>query len=154
MALGDVTTQQGTYSIELLASATADNGQPSGTSAGIAVEDMHVFGSRVPDVATFMLASTAGTGTLVVDLKIWGYSAVAGAWMPLGTGTGGVTAGAGIKGMLNDGITVAEVEANSLVHTQVLDLPGHFERLYLELLNIGGTSTAVTAWLTWESKAS
>jgi hypothetical protein len=142
MALGTVTTSGDYITIELLASATAGNSPPSGASAGLAVSaiaDANQFG--IPRNVSLILASTAGSDTMTVSARLWGYDGTR--WLPVGTG------GDGTKGMLNGGATIGETGSNTIRHVEPLDLLEHFSRLYLELVTIGGTSTAVTGYLSW-----
>lgn len=139
MALADVTVGTGIKTLEILASATATNSPPSGASAGAALS---ALGRNRPFLrGTFKMKSTAGSATMTVTLRLWGYDAALAVWMPLGTGTGSG------KGVLNAGAAIDEVSADSLVHAEPLEFVGHFERLYVEITAIGGTSTAVTCYL-------
>ena len=150
MAVGDISKHGAAYAIEILTAATEDNGPPSGTGVGIAVSDIVGETGAAPQSCSLELYGTASGGTLTTTLRIWGYSGPAGAWMPLGPGTGGVAAGAGVSGILNQGQALDEIESNKLQHSEPLDLPGHFERIYLELLSTGGTSPSISAWLVWQ----
>jgi hypothetical protein len=144
MALGDITPigNGETKAIELLASATATNSPPSGSSAGIAWNDIVGGFGFSPEALTLAIASTAGSGTMTATFKLWGYIPMAsGKWLPLGPG------GDTTKGTINDGTAIGETSADSIVHCEPVDLAGHFQRLYLEITAIGGTATAVTAWL-------
>ena len=138
MALGDIADYSTNRSLELLASATATNSPPSGASAGVPVTSLQ-WDYRVPDTVTLLIYSTAGSGTITVTCRIWGYHPKAAEWFPLGTGT------ASGKGVVNNGAAIAEDQADQISHAEPLDLPIHFTRLYLEITAIGGTSTAVTA---------
>lgn len=144
MALGTVTTRGDLVFIEVLASATATNSPPSGASAGVAVEDIKAaFGGIVPDDLTFRLASTAGSATMTVTIKQWGYHATpVTQWSPTGTGTGAA------KGIMNGGAAIDEGPVSDVIsHSEPVSLAAHFERVYYEITAIDGTSTAVTAWL-------
>jgi hypothetical protein len=126
--------------VEMLASATAVNSPPSGASAGISVNDLSIFGIP-PARMVLAIASTAGSGTMTATFRLWGYLPVGGGlWLPLGPG------GDTTKGIVNLGAAVGETSADSIRHAEVIENPGSFQRLYLEITAIGGTSTAVTAW--------
>lgn len=141
-ALGDVTTITGEVkAVEVLASATATNSPPSGASAGIAVNDLSLFG-MAPEEAVLVIASTAGSGTMTATFRLWGEVPVGGGiWVPLGPGADAT------KGTLNTGSAIGETGTDTLRHSEVVEHLGLFRRLYVEITAIGGTSTAVTAWL-------
>jgi hypothetical protein len=145
MAIGATTTNGDQVSIELLASATATNGVPSGDSAGLSAQDiLAAFGGVMPPVLSLSLTSTAGSATMTVTARVWvqlNGAAATKVWVPYGPGT------AAFKGMLNDGAPINETSADLLRHVERLPLPGHFLRIYLEITAIGGTSTAVTGLL-------
>jgi len=133
MAIADITELvPDLKAIEVLASATATNSAPSGASAGL---DMNVvsgaFG-KIPSTMTARIASTAGSATMTVTIRIWGYQGTLG-WAPLG--------------YLNGGSAIAETSADSIQYAEPLELPGHFSRIYFEITAIGGTDTAVTGYL-------
>src|ERR1044072_9950043 len=71
MALGAIvdTVAGRSYTIELLASATAANGIPSGASAGIEWN-----AAKFGDSARIAVNSTAGSGTMTVAVRLWQYS--------------------------------------------------------------------------------
>jgi hypothetical protein len=145
MALGDVTDRGHYTEVEILASATATNGPPSGATAGIEVNALKIYGEHIPDVMALKVYSTAGSGSMTCDLRLWTYSTTGTVWLPPGTGTGGVAAGA--KGSLNGGVQITETEADKIQHVELVQFLEHFDRLYLEIVGIGGTSTAITGIL-------
>ena len=140
MAIGDVTqvVTGSLYRVELLASATATNGAPSGASAGLDVNALRGLGS-IPTTVGLEIVSTAGSGTMTATYRIWGYGSD---WIPLGTGGTGTT-----KGTLNSGSADTEASTDVLRHAETLNYPGLFSRLYLEITAIGGTATAVTGYI-------
>lgn len=140
MALGDVIKGVKHATVELLASAIATNSPPSGAAAGIDIHKLNVFG-LIPDTVSLLLFSTAGSASMTVTCRIWGYHTDATTWFPLGIGT------ATGKGVINDGAAIPETVADKIAHAEPLDLPLHFSRLYLEITAIGGTDTAVTCLL-------
>lgn len=124
-----------TQPVQILTAATATNGAPSGATAGFAI--------RQPcDRALFCLKSTAGSGTMDVTIKLWGYCGAMDEWSPLG-----VHATAATKGILNSGNAIGEIAADTLRHAEEIFGLMRIERVYAEITAIGGTSTAVSAWL-------
>jgi len=120
--------------IQLLDEETATNGAPSAATDGVAVK-------AICDRAAVVLKSTAGSGTMTVTLKLWGYYDAMAAWAPIG-----VHATAATKGVLNAGNAIGETGADSLRHAEVVSGLLRASRLYLEVAAIGGTATAVSAW--------
>ena len=118
--------------ITLLSAVTATNGAPSG-----------LVGAAVPfatDYATLFLHSTAGSATMTVTCKLWGYNLQLAKWYPLGT-----HATAATKGIINEGNAVGETGTDVIAHCEPLAGLRNIQRLYLEVTSIGGTSTAITA---------
>ena len=141
MALGDVTqiVAGSLYKVELLASATGTNGAPSGGSAGIEANLLSGHG-RIPSTISVEVVSTAGSGTMTVTCRLWGYDGTY--WIPLGNSSDGTT-----KGVLNGGNAITECAADILRHAEPVNYPAFVRRLYLEITAIGGTSTAVTGFV-------
>jgi len=137
MAIGDTTTpgDGNTAYIELLASATATNGAPSGASAGMSCDFLRKFG-EIPAACSILIKSTAGSGVMTATLKLWGYDGAT--WYPVGVGADST------KGELNAAAAIGETSADSIRHSEVFNYPGLWVRLYLEILAIGGTNTAIT----------
>ena len=147
MAIGTVTDLGPCRSIELLASATATNGVPSAATDGL---DMNLvaqgLAGKRPEKVSIVVASTAGSGTMTVTCKLWGYCPGAATWVPLGTDETAAN-----KGLLNDGDAIPEgPTADTITHAEPLEQQFDFSRLYLEITAIGGTSTAITAWIQWQ----
>ena len=118
--------------VEILASAVATNSAPSGTVGA----DLNLFrvnrGSPLPLSIRVGCVSTAGSGTMTVTLRVW-----------LKTPAGWVVAKS-----LNSGSAIAETSADSLAYSEEVSLlPA--TRIYMEIVAIGGSSTAVTgyAWI-------
>jgi hypothetical protein len=149
MALGDTTNIAGDlYAIEILASVTAANSPPASLTAGVAVDQIaSAFGGIVPDDLTLLLVSTAGSATMSCSGRLWmkfgtlGSLTSIGAWAPAGVGTGAA------KGLINAGASIDETGTDMLRHAEPVSLVAHAERIYLEITAIGGTSTAVRAFL-------
>ena len=134
MALGAKTdTIAGsTYTIELLASATAANGAPSGASAGISCNDI-----QYKDTIRVGVRSTAGSGTMTVQLRLWQYSGAQ--WFVA------QALAADPSTPFTPG-TIPETSADSIAYSEwVFGLSGA-ARIYLEIVAIAGTSTAVTGY--------
>jgi hypothetical protein len=131
-----------TRAIKLLEAATATNGVPSGATAGVNVSDLIRTGS--PTQGLIHVASTAGSVTMTVTLKLWGYLAASAVWTPIGTS--GTDAN---RGLLNGGTAIGELAApgDTLRHSEVINAPWAVDRVYIEITAIGGTATAVSAWI-------
>lgn len=140
MAAGDVTQHAFSRSLELLTAVTAVNGVPTAATHGQALNELK-RGSRLPSTGDLMVRSTAGSGTMTAQFRLWAYHSKPAVWMPIGTGT------ASGKGLINAGVIQDEVGADVLRHLESVPLSHGIERLYLELTSIGGTATAVSAWL-------
>jgi hypothetical protein len=140
MAAGDVTVLGNGETCEVLVldAATATNSPPSGASAGISVDLLGKFGS-IPNAVGVKVWSTAGSGTMTVTIKLWGRSNTT--WVPVGAGADTT------KGEINVVAAIGETTADSLVHSEVMNYPGMFQRIYAEIVAIGGTSTAVSVAL-------
>lgn len=142
MATGDDFFDTQAYrATKLLDQVTATNGAPSAATAGVAMKDFNrpYVASRE---ASVVVVSTAGSGTMTVTIKMWGYLAAASRWVPLGKNSTAAT-----KGILNDGNAIAETGTDSIGHAEPLLFAGHFDRIYAEVTAIGGTDTAITVWL-------
>lgn len=127
--------------VKVLDAATATNSPPTLATAGFDTNAL-TFGGRTPSSCTFAATSTAGSGTMTVTLKAWGYDNTLAVWCPLGT-----NATATSKGLLNDGNAIGEISADLIRHAEILDNPCDWDRLYFEITAIGGTATAITAYL-------
>lgn len=134
MALEDKTdTVAGeSFVIELLASATAANGAPS-----LATDGINANAIRFKDAVRIGIRSTAGSGVMTVSARLWQYSG--GAWFvakPLAADPSAPqTAG-----------TIAETGADSIAWSEEVSGLSGAARLYLEIVAIAGTATAVTGY--------
>lgn len=122
----------------LLSAATANNSAPATGGAGIDLEDFRQAGSgKIPEWMTIAIRGTRTSGTATAIFRLWfKYSAT---WAPAGNGTDAD------KGKLNEGTAVSEVTANEMRHAQLVRVPEHATRAYLEILSIGGTGTSIDA---------
>lgn len=128
----------------LLSAATATNGQPSAASDGIELPS----GAHR---AALLLDSTAGSGTMTVTVRIWGYEPKTAKWYPLSIGADS-SAGdtTNTAGWMNGGNAIVEIDADELRHFEAIEDLGHFSRLYAQVVAIGGTATAVTLEALWD----
>ena len=95
----------------------------------------------VGDSGRIYVASTAGSGVMTATLRIWGRSDIVGIWCPLGTGT------AAGKGIVNAGVACGETGADLIRHSEVVEGLECVDSVALEITTIGGTATAISAWL-------
>lgn len=130
MALGE------RNSIQLLTAATATNGVPTASSDGLELNSL-----KFPEDALLTLRSTAGSGTMTVNVRLWGYEADSAKWFPLGVGADST------KGTIDSGTDIAETSANQISHAEIISGLRHFDRIYAEITAITGTSTAISCWL-------
>ena len=129
--------------IQLIDDVTSANSAPSAATDGVAIP------ARWGDIH-FLLRSTAGSGTMTVTVRLWVYRASAledgsgdeVGWYPLGTNSTGAD-----RGILNEGNAIPEVTSNKLEHTERIVGLNAYDRAYCEVTAIGGTATAVSAWL-------
>jgi hypothetical protein len=120
------------YVIELLASATAANGIPSGASAGISCNTIGFKNSIRVGVK-----STAGSGTMTVTLRVWGRAGAI--WFRLKDLNASSTAP-------STAVAIAETSADAIQYSECVDGISGCDRIYLEIVAIAGTSTAVTGY--------
>lgn len=126
----------------LLTAATANNSVPSGNGAGVAIP-------KYWDAASLFIWSTAGT-TPNAKFRLWGWlkqgTAGTGLWFPMGpdpTGAGDES----LAGYLNGSITINPYTGNTVRWTEVIQGLSVFDRVYLEMLAVAGTSAAFSAVL-------
>lgn len=139
MALGAVTdtTNGESLVVELLASATAANGAPSSASAGIKTSLLRRNG-RKPDQIRVGVMSTAGSGTMTVALRLWGY-----------TGVGWVVAKAlnASSAAPHTAVAIPETGTNAIAYSEVVDGIACYSRLYLEITTAPGGDSLTKASL-------
>lgn len=135
MATGLIGSSNGIFTWRILEGATATNSPPSGASAGLAIPSAQIW--PLPTSVVVDVYSTAGSATMTVTIKLWGYSITSARWVPLGTGadTG--------KGIINAGAAIGENASDVIQHSEVITNLFNFDRIYAEVFAIGGTSTAV-----------
>jgi hypothetical protein len=137
MALGDKTdTIAGdSFVVELLASVTAANGIPSGT-AGISTNDLRVKG-KIPPRIRVGVRSTAGSGTMTVTLRVWQRSGTI--WFRAKDLNASSAAP-------HTAVAIAETSADAIQYSEDVDVIAGADRLFLEVVAIAGTATAVTGY--------
>jgi hypothetical protein len=133
--------------LELLAAATAINFPPSGATAGVALRGTQPGKTQKytwyhQPSGVIQVYSTAGSATMTVTVKLWGYGVHSAKWHPLGSSTTEAD-----RGKLNNQSAIDEDVADELVHAEPITGLGAFSRIYAEITAIGGTSTAVTVLL-------
>ncbi len=118
------------------AGTTATNSPPTSATAGVKLP-------HCTDRAVVKIKSIAGSGSMTVTMKAWGYDSNLGWWLPLG-----IDATAANKGLLNGGSAIAEgPTADLITHAEEITGLRAFDRLYLEVTAIGGTATEIAAYL-------
>lgn len=139
MALEDkVDTIAGqSYTIELLASATAANGIPSSATAGIDLNLLNRHSGFIPNKIRVGVNSTAGSGVMTVTLRLWGYAG--GVWFRLKDLNASSAAP-------HAAVAIPETSADSIKYSEEVSSIGGCSRLYLEIVAIAGTLTAVTGY--------
>lgn len=133
--------------LQLLSAAIATNGVPSGATAGFDLKQRTPGRSSANrwqhyPTGVILVKSSAGSGTMTVTLRVWCYSLVTAAWHPMGS-----SATESLRGVLNAQSAIDEDGADVLVHAEPITGLGAFARIYLEVTAIGGTSTAINAYL-------
>jgi hypothetical protein len=128
--------------IQLLEDATATNGVPTLVTQGFSLRDFNIAPADSLATAAFALKSTAGSGTMTVTIRIWLWSPASEAWHPAGT-----SATAALRGVLNIGNAIDEMDTDLLSHMELVEGLRHFDRIYAQVVAIGGTATAVSLWL-------
>lgn len=138
MALGDVTDTDGeSFVVEMLASAIAANGIPTST-AGIATNLLRSQDNgRIPDKIRVGVNSTAGTGTMTVTLRVWGRAGAI--WFRLKDLNASSAAP-------HTAVAISETSADAIQYSEEVSGIAGCDRLYLEIIAIAGTSTAVTGY--------
>ncbi len=138
MALGTITdTIAGeSFVVELLASATAANGIPSGATAGIDISLLRRNGS-LSDKIRVGINSTAGSGTMTATMRVWGRAGAV--WFRLKDLAASSAAP-------QTAVAIAETSADSLKYSEEVSGINSCERLYLEIVAIAGTLTAITGY--------
>lgn len=129
MALGDITViSPDSAAIELLASAIAANGAPSGGAAGLAANDVRAVLGVLPKKMRVAVLSTAGSGTMTATMRLWHHLGALG-WVVAST--------------INGGSAIAETGTDTIGYSEIVDILDVADRFYLEIIAIAGTGTAV-----------
>ena len=119
------------YTIELLASAIAVNGIPS-AAAGISTNTI-----QGRDKIRVAVASTAGSGVMTVTLRLWGKAG--GIWFRLKDLNASSAAP-------HTAVAIPETSADAIQYSEEVAGVSGCDRLYLEIVAIAGTATAVTGY--------
>lgn len=136
MATGLVGSTNGVFTWRILDARTSTNSAPSGSSAGLANPKDNIW--PLPQKAVVAVYSTAGSATMTATIKLWGYLTDAARWFPLGIGADA------LKGVMNGGAAIGETGTDVLQHAEIVEGLFSFDRIYAEVVAIGGTLTAVT----------
>jgi hypothetical protein len=138
MALGDLTDTIAGEScvIELLASATAVNGIPTST-AGIDLNAVKRSLGKIPNSVRVAVRTTAGSDTMTVTLRVWGRAGAL--WFRLKDLNTSSAAP-------HTAVAIPENSTDSIKYSEVVEGVSVCDRLYLEIVAIAGTSTAVTGY--------
>lgn len=134
--------------IEALASTTTTSAVPSSATDGISLLDIGL--GDIPSEGIINIVSTAGSVTMTVGIRVWGYNEISAAvgWSPVPLGVIGTGTDA-TRGSLNSGVAIGEVTAaDTIRYSEVISYLSLYSRIYLQVTSIGGTSTAVTGYLT------
>jgi hypothetical protein len=139
MALGDkIDSVAGeSFAVEVLASATAVNGAPSGATAGIEISGLVRDIGRMPDSVRFGVRTTAGSGTMTITLRAWLYAG--GIWFAAKALNAASTAP-------QTAVAIPETSANAIAYTEEVDIRGA-ARLYLEIVSAPGGDALTKASL-------
>jgi hypothetical protein len=137
MALNAVTQtiEHTAYAVELLASAVAANGIPTG-AAGIATSALGAYG-KIPDKIRVAVASTAGSGTMTVTLRVW--LRAANIWFRAKDLNASSAAP-------HTAVAIAETSADAIQYSEEVTGIACADRIFLEIVAIAGTLTAVTGY--------
>lgn len=138
MALGDVTILTPDASaVEILAAAAAANGAPTGT-AGVAMQDIRsLFGGLAKKLRLITL-STAGSGTMTATMRLW---------IRLGAIGWVVVHAMDHAADPFTAVAIAETGTDTIGYSELVEGLEAADRVYVEIVAIAGTSTAVKALL-------
>jgi hypothetical protein len=123
------------FTIELLASAAATNGIPTST-AGIDCNLLRCKG-RIPDKIRVAVNSTAGSGTMTATLRLWGRAGAI--WFRLKDLNASSAAP-------HTAVAISETSADAIQYSEEVSGVSGCDRLYLEIVAIAGTLTAITGY--------
>ena len=141
MALGDVTTISANeqFAIELMASVTAANNPPSGT-VGLGLDEIKSRIGRIPELLRVGVKSTAGSGTMTVTVRVW---------IRLGATLGWFVAKPfnASSAAPQTAVAIAETSTDAIAYSEIVELTSAADRIYMEVVAIAGTSTAVTGYV-------
>lgn len=115
--------------------AAATSSLPTTTSDGVA---MPVSADR----AVIQVWNTAGSGTITISLRLWGYFYGTSKWLPVPIGLGTTVT----IGRLFNSTAIAEVTLGTdvLAYSEEVRCLGACNRLFIEVIAVGGTSPQFT----------
>ena len=139
MALGAITDTIAGEScvVELLASATAANGIPATATAGIDLSTVKRNVGSLPDQIRVGVVTTAGSAVMTVTLRVWGRAGAL--WFRLKDLNASSAAP-------HTAVAIPETSADAIQYSEVVEGVSGCDRLYLEIVAIAGTNTAVTGY--------
>lgn len=129
---------------QILANADGTAGTTSATAGTIPSTSAHGV-AILCDPNTeyvFLIYSTAGSGTMSVTCRLWGYHPTPNRWFPLGSSSTESN-----RGVLNEQSAIDEDGADNIVHAEVVAGLSAFTRIYAQITTIGGTTPTVSAYL-------
>jgi hypothetical protein len=130
----------GSFAISAAFTSGALAGFPlKGDSKGTTFSD----GWRGQDRGQFHVQSIAGSGTMNVTLRSWGRSPYTLKWLPMGS----TDATESLRGVLHNGAQIDEDGADNIMHSEPVSGLSGYDRIYMEVVAINGTSTAIDCYL-------
>lgn len=140
MAVGDVTTvvDQTAFVFELMASTTAATVAPTLSTDGLSLNDVRGRIGTVPEFLRCAVKSTAGSGVMTVTVQVWLRLGALG-WVVARPFNAASTAP-------QTPVAIAETSTDSIAYSEVVDIPGSADRIYMQVTAIAGTATAVTGY--------
>ena len=145
MATGDITEDKSLIYLEVFSGRTATSTAPTVVTEGVDLLPVARHLGGMPQEASLVVLSTAGSATMTVTCRSWGWlDSPLSAWFPLGPGT------AAAKGTINEGAALDETGTDLIRHSEPVYFAGHFKRYELQVTAIGGTATAVSAYLVFQ----
>ena len=115
----------------------ATDGVPCYPDNNVGKSTGHCYTTKAARESTILIHTTGGSGALTGIFTLWGYHAASGDWYPVKVNGGSAVAGTG------------KVQYQE----RLLNL-GHYDRLFLQIASIGGTTPTFEAWLVTAQQAS
>lgn len=130
--------------IQLLSNADGSPGTTSstgGTAPSTSTHGVAINADRVTEYV-LMAYSTAGSGTMSATLRLWAYNPTPNKWFPLGSSSTEAN-----RGVLNEQSAIDEDPVDTLIHAEPIYGLSAFTRCYVQITNISGVGTTVSAYL-------